>query len=60
MTDQRLMRTWYRTDIDPADPAYRGAFSTHFPAEGDHGRIVAVDWSEPGWVEVTWLIPGQS
>lgn len=55
---QRLMRTWYRTDIDDNDTEYVGAFSDPFPAEGRDGRrIVDVDWATPGEVQVTWLIP---
>ncbi len=59
---QYLMRTWYRTDgADPKFPDYVGAFSVTIPKwpEGE-ARIVAVDWSEPGMVEVTWLQWGES
>lgn len=55
--EQRLMRTWYKTDIENADPEYIGSFSLPFPAEKDGRRIIAVDWSKRGEVEVTWLIP---
>ena len=61
MKRQRLMRIVYRTDYDENEPDYPGGrFSDPFPAEGDGprdpGRIVAVDWSTPGEVEVTWLV----
>lgn len=52
----RLMRTWYRTDISKDDPEYVGAFSNPFPVEDSTRRIIAVDWSKPGEVEVTWLV----
>jgi hypothetical protein len=52
---QRLMRTWYATDVTADDPAYLGAFSAPFPAEEPTRRIVDVDWSTPGEVMVTWL-----
>lgn len=58
MTTQRLMRTWYQTDLDEvSDPEYVGTFSSPFPVEKDGRRIVHVDWSTPGEVEVTWLVP---
>jgi hypothetical protein len=47
------MRTWYKTD---ADDESVGTFSSPFPAEEPGRRIVAVDWSTPGEVEVTWLV----
>ena len=59
MTRQRLHRAVYRTDANDDDPAYMGAFSDWFPAEESRmeiRRIVAVDWSTKGQVEVTWLI----
>ena len=52
---QRLMRSWYPTDAN-AEDGYAGAFSDPFPAEEPARRIIAVDWSKPGEVEVTWLI----
>lgn len=60
---QRLMRTWYKTDAilddsgEPEGVLTMGAFTEPFRPEGDGRRIVAVDWSTPGEVEVTWLIP---
>lgn len=56
MRTQKLMRSWYPTDASADDPEYVGAFSGPFPAEEAGRRIVAVDWSKPGEVEVTWLI----
>ncbi len=66
---KRLMRVWYRTDADhavpeswggatnsPADPAYVGTRSNPFP-ENPSWQIVDVDWSPPGEVQVTYLIP---
>ena len=59
MRTKRLMRTWYPTDLNrDEDPEYVGAFSDPFPAEDETMRIVAVDWSTPGEVQVTWLISG--
>jgi hypothetical protein len=52
---QRLHRTWYRTDVEDAEPEYLGMFSDPFPAEDPDRKIVKVDWSQRGWVEVTWL-----
>lgn len=56
-----LMRTWYSTDADETDPEYMGAFSADIPEKWtdlDGWKIIAVDWSKRGEVEVTWLIPG--
>lgn len=54
----RLMRVWYDTDARYHDnPEYLGAFSVPMGNEGPNGRIVAVDWSQRGVVEVTWLVP---
>jgi len=55
------MRAWYRTDADDALPEYKGVFSEPIPTP-DTGvnrgwQIVAVDWSERGIVEITWLVP---
>lgn len=54
MKTQRLHRIWYKTDYIETDSV--GAFSEQFPAETSTRRIVNVDWSTPGEVEVTWLI----
>jgi hypothetical protein len=53
------MRSWYPTDVSADDPEYVGSFSDPFPAEDDTRRIVDVDWSTPGEVQVTWLIEGR-
>lgn len=58
MSNQRLMRTWYPTDAEGDDTEYVGAFSGEFPHETPDRRIVAIDWSVRGVVEVTWLIGG--
>ncbi len=50
------MRIWYTTDITAESPEYVGAFSAPFPAEDKQKRIVAVNWTTRGEVEVTWLI----
>lgn len=64
--DLRLMRISYRTDRHPdlgwdaeTDPDYWGAFSDTIPASAfrDGQTIVGVDWTEPGWVHVTFLVP---
>jgi hypothetical protein len=56
--NKRLHRTWYKTDVDDNEPEYVGAFSDPFPDPAMRdAQIVAVDWSEPGWVEVTYLVP---
>ena len=57
MKTQKLMRIGYKTDLSETDPDYWGAFSAPFPAEDSTRRIVAVDWSTPGEVIVTWLVP---
>lgn len=59
MSNQRLFRTRYPTDADDSDEEYIGAFSNPFPAEDATRRIVAVDWSQRGVVEVTWLVSAQ-
>jgi hypothetical protein len=57
-----LMRTWYQTDADTKEPAYRGTFSDTIPGLilQDGATMVKVDWDTPakGWVEVTYLMPG--
>lgn len=55
-----LHRTWYRTDAKDDEPEYVGAFSGTIPARAleDSRQIVSVDWSQRGWVEVTYLTPG--
>jgi hypothetical protein len=56
-----LMRTWYSTDADTQEPAYRGAFSDTIPGTALQGAtIVNIAWDSPakGWVEVTYLQPG--
>jgi hypothetical protein len=35
---------------------YNGVISVPFPPPTDDQQLVSVDWSEAGWVEVTWLI----
>jgi hypothetical protein len=56
-----LHRTWYRTDTKEAEPEYVGAFSGTIPGSALAEReIVDVDWSERGWVQVTYLIRGES
>jgi hypothetical protein len=50
------MRAVYPTDASDDDLTYIGAFSDLFPSEEATRRIVAVDWSTRGQVEVTWLI----
>lgn len=56
MKTQRLHRAWYPTDVTEEDAEYVGAFSAPFPAESAMRRIVNVDWSTPGEVQVTWLV----
>lgn len=55
----RLMRTDYKTDVHDDEPEYRGSFSATIPdrAFQDGRKIVDVDWSERGWVTVTFLVP---
>lgn len=53
---KRLVRTWYRTDVDTNDPEYVGTRSAPIPASVTD-EIVAVDWSVPGEVQVTYLVP---
>lgn len=55
-----LMRTIYRTDATVEEPEYVGSFSDTIPGSAlQQGQIVNVDWSKRGWVEVTFLVPGQ-
>ena len=58
---QQLVREWYDTDAHPdwrgaEDRNYVGTVSSSFEAEQAGRRIVSVDWSNPGEVEVTWLV----
>jgi hypothetical protein len=58
---QRLMRTWYRTDVRDDEPDFIGRFTEPFPAETSDRRIVSVVWVDgparrSAEVEVTWLI----
>ena len=53
-----LMRHWYQTDTSDDEPDYEGTQSSTIPGWGDR-EIVGVDWSRRGWVEVTFLIPGE-
>lgn len=62
-----LHRTWYRTDaLPPGTPGEHpdgvlGMFSAQIPGSAFRGRtIIAVDWSTPGEVWVTFLLPGRS
>lgn len=59
--DKHLMRTIYQTDATTDEPDYLGSFSSTLPASvfRDGWQIVNVDWSKRGWVEVTYLVPGQ-
>lgn len=61
MRTVRLLRTVYKTDATDDEPEYVGTQSDPIPAP-DQGvnagwRIVGVDWSKRGEVEVTWLVP---
>lgn len=53
---QRLLRIEYGTDYSDAQPEYPGNFSDPFPAADDTRKIVDVDWSNPGYVTITWLV----
>lgn len=56
--NKRLMRTRYPTDVNNEDPDYIGTFSAEFPDPArSTSTIVGVDWSERGFVWVTYLIP---
>lgn len=56
---KHLSRTIYRTDVDESNPDYIGMFSASIPDRAlEDSQIVNVDWSERGWVEVTYLVPG--
>jgi hypothetical protein len=56
-----LHRTWYQTDAQTSEPEYMGTFSGTVPMD-DERQIVNVEWDKPGkgWIEVTFLIPGES
>lgn len=47
---------WFSTDYDADEPEYLGAVSESFFV-GDEQKIVDVDWSVPGEVQVTYLVP---
>lgn len=55
-----LIRVEYGTDYDPREPDVPQRFSASIPdsALRDGRQIVGIDWSEPGWVWVTYLVPG--
>lgn len=57
MRKQRLLRMEYGTDYADSEPEYPGNFSDPFPAADSTRVIVDVDWSKPGYVTVTWLVP---
>ena len=50
---QRLVRVFYPTDASDSSP---GTISGGFSDEGDDRRVVSVDWSVTGRVEVTFLV----
>jgi len=56
MRRKRLLRMEYATDYNPNEPEYPGNFSDPFPAPDNTRELVAVDWSSPGFVTVTWLV----
>jgi len=51
-----VLRSWHRTDMSTSERDYNGIVSEPFPPPIDDCQLVAVNWSETGWVEVTWLI----
>ena len=51
-----LWRTWYRTDMSTSERDFNGVITVPFPPPTPDQLLVGVDWSETGWVEVTWLI----
>lgn len=54
----QVMRLILNTDrIPDEDPDYPGNFSDPFMFDADAQAVVAVDWSVPGEVAVTLLIP---
>jgi hypothetical protein len=59
---KHLVRVEYSTDYgsDPADSEYPGNFSGTIPDRPFLAgwQVVGVDWSTPGVVEVTFLVPG--
>lgn len=59
MTRRRVqvMRMTLNTDRNPDDPEHQGSFSDVFMVDNDRQEVVAVDWSVPGEVTVTLLIP---
>ena len=59
MSNVRLMRTWYKTDVTEDDPTYEGSFSAPFPAQMA-AKIVGVNWSVRGGVEITYVIEATS
>ena len=51
-----LLRTWIQTDMSTEERDYHGVTSDPFPPPNEDCQIVSADWSEAGWVQVTWLI----
>ena len=57
---KHLAKAWYTTNAIP-DQDVRGHLSASIPDRAfEQGQIVHVDWSEPGMVEVTFLVNGES
>jgi hypothetical protein len=51
-----LLRSWIQTDMSTEDRSYHGVVSEPFPPPFEDCHVVSADWSEAGWVQVTWLI----
>lgn len=51
-----LLRSWYKTDMTAVERDYHGALSDPFPPPTPDQQLISADWSETGWVQVTWLI----
>lgn len=51
-----VWRSWHRTDMSTSVRDFHGVISEPFAPPTDDQQVIAVDWSETGWVQVTWLI----
>jgi hypothetical protein len=57
---KHLTKTWYTTNAVPEE-GVAGHVSATIPDRAfEQGQIVHVDWSQSGWVEVTFLVEGTS
>jgi hypothetical protein len=56
--EAHLRRSLYKTDFDVSAPEVLGTQTISFPVMPGWAPI-SVNWTNPGWVEVTWLVPDE-